>query len=222
MADPERPRLVLPCRGLLFDSDGVLVDSDASVVLSWSRWARHHGLDPEHVAGLVHGRRSADTVALLVPEEERARALAMIDSFEVEDAATVTACPGAGRLLAALPDGTWAVVTSAVRPLAEARLTAAGLPRPSVLVTADDVADGKPAPDGYQRAAALLGHPLEDCLVLEDSGAGVAAGRAAGARVLGVSSRALDTDADLVVADLSGLQFDGSAVHIAPHTVLRR
>ncbi len=214
------PALVLPCRGLLFDSDGVLVDSDSSVLFSWSRWARRHRLDPELVLGLVHGRRSADTVALLVAQGERAGALAMIDRFEVEDAATVTPCAGAGELLATLPHAAWAVVTSAVRPLAVARLSAAGLPRPSVLVTADDVADGKPAPEGYLRAAALLGVPVEECLVLEDSDAGVAAGRAAGARVLGVSGRALGTDADLVVNDLSGLHFDGTAVHVAPDTVL--
>jgi mannitol-1-/sugar-/sorbitol-6-phosphatase len=204
----------------LFDSDGVLVDSDSSVVLSWSRWARRRGLDPELVMGLVHGRRSADTVALLVAEAERADALAMIDRFEVEDAATVTACPGAGELLATLPHTAWAVVTSAVQPLAVARLAAAGLPRPSVLVTADDVREGKPAPEGYLRAAALLGLAVEDCLVLEDSDAGVAAGRAAGARVLGVSARARGTDAELVVNDLSGLRFDGTAVHVPPDAVL--
>jgi sugar-phosphatase len=177
-------------------------------------------LDPELVVALVHGRRSADTVALLVAQAERAEALARIDRFEVEDAATVTACPGARELLTTLPGRAWAVVTSAVHPLAEARLAAAALPRPSVLVTADDVADGKPAPEGYQRAATLLGLPAADCLVLEDSGAGIAAGRAAGARVLGVSSRALGTDADLVVADLRGVRFDGTAVHLAPEAVL--
>jgi mannitol-1-/sugar-/sorbitol-6-phosphatase len=220
---PAQPsRLELPCRGLLFDSDGVLVDSDASVALSWTRWARHHGFDPDHVAGLVHGRRSADTVALLVPEAGRAEALAMVDRFEVEDAAAVTACPGARELVAGLPDRAWAVVTSAVRPLAEARLAAAGLSRPDVLVTADDVERGKPAPDGYRRAAALLGLPVTECLVLEDSAAGVAAGRAAGARVLGVSRRALDTDADVVVADLRGLQFDGTAVQVEGGAVLHR
>ena len=212
----------IPCRGLLFDSDGVLVDSDASVALSWSRWARHRGFDPEHVTGLVHGRRSADTVALLVPEAERAEALARVNRFEVEDAAGVTACPGAAELLRGLPHMAWAVVTSGVRALAEARLTAAGLPKPAVLVTADDVVEGKPAPEGYRRAAALLGLPAGDCLVLEDSVAGAAAGRAAGARVLGVSSRALDSDADLVVADLRGVRFDGTAVHVADDAVLRR
>ena len=129
-------------------------------------------------------------MALLVAEVGRADALAMIDRFEVEDAATVTACPGAAALLAHLPGTAWAVVTSGVRALAEARLAAAGLLRPAVLVTADDVAEGKPAPEGYRNAAALLGVPVADCVVLEDSTAGVAAGRAAGARVVGVSSRA--------------------------------
>ncbi len=221
MAEPD-PEVAIPCRGLLFDSDGVLVDSDASVTLSWSRWAHHHGFDPEHVAGLVHGRRSADTVALLVSGEGRAEALAMVDRFEVEDAVTVTACPGAAALLAGLPGSAWAVVTSAVRALAEARMVAAGLPRPAVLVTAEDVVRGKPAPEGYLRAASLLGIPVADCLVLEDSAAGIAAGLAAGARVLGVSSRALDSDADLVVRDLGGVRFEGSAVRVAADAVLAR
>jgi sugar-phosphatase len=211
-----------PFDAVLFDCDGVLVDSDASVVLSWSRWARRHGLDPGEVTGLVHGRRSADTVALLVAEVGRADALAMIDRFEVEDAATVTACPGAAALLAHLPATAWAVVTSGVRALAEARLAAAGLPRPAVLVTADDVAEGKPAPEGYRNAAALLGVPVADCVVLEDSTAGVAAGRAAGARVVGVSSRALGADADLVIRDLREVRFDGTALHVPSDAVLSR
>jgi mannitol-1-/sugar-/sorbitol-6-phosphatase len=212
---------VLHCRGLLFDSDGVLVDSDASVVLSWSRWAREHGLDPDQVMEVVHGRRSRDTVARLIGPAERAAALDTIDRYEVEDAATVAALPGAAELLGSLPEHAWAVVTSGTRPLALARLVAAGLPRPAVLVTADEVTAGKPEPAGYLTAAEALGLAPADCVVLEDSPAGVAAGRAAGAVVLGVSERALATDADVVVRDLRGLRWDGERLTIPDDGLLR-
>ncbi len=213
--------LTIRSRGLLFDSDGVLVDSDASVSLSWTRWARDQGLDPVDVVDAVHGRRSADTVALLVDPTRQAAALEAIDRYEVEDAATVTALPGALDLLASLPGGRWAVVTSGRRPLATARLAAASLPVPSVLVCAEDVTAGKPDPAGYRRAAEALGLVPEDCVVLEDSPAGVAAGRAAGARVVGVTDRALAAGADVVVRDLRGLRWDGDALTIPDDAVLR-
>jgi mannitol-1-/sugar-/sorbitol-6-phosphatase len=211
----------IPCRGLLFDSDGVLVDSDASVLRSWSRWARRWNLDADEVTAMVHGRRSADTVALLMAVEDRARALAEIDRYEVEDAITVTALPGAAELLGALPPGPWAVVTSGRRELAVARLRAAGLPVPSVLVCAEDVPAGKPDPAGYLLAATLLGLPATDCVVVEDSPAGIAAGGAAGATVLGVSERALDTHSAVVVRDLRGLRWDGAELHFPADVLLR-
>jgi sugar-phosphatase len=201
---------------LLFDSDGVLVDSDASVLHSWTRWAQRWDLDPAEVTAMVHGRRSADTVALLMAVEDRAPALAEIDRYEVEDAATVSALPGAAELLDALPAGSWAVVTSGRRELAVARLRAAGLPVPSVLVCAEDVPAGKPDPTGYLRAAVELGLPTAECVVVEDSPAGVAAGVAAGATVLGVSERALDTPAVAVVRDLTGVTWDDVALHLPP------
>jgi sugar-phosphatase len=201
---------------LLFDSDGVLVDSDASVLHSWTRWAQRWDLDPAEVTAMVHGRRSADTVALLMAVEDRAPALAEIDRYEVEDAATVSALPGAAELLDALPADSWAVVTSGRRELAVARLRAAGLPVPSVLVCAEDVPAGKPDPAGYLRAAVELGLPTAECVVVEDSPAGVAAGVAAGATVLGVSERALDSPAVAVVRDLTGVTCDDAALHLPP------
>jgi sugar-phosphatase len=143
--------LAIPCRGLLFDADGVLVDSDASVHMSWRHWAHRWELDPGAVVGTVHGRRSADTVALLIAHADRPRALADIDRFEVEDAGGVTALPGAAELLGALPEGSWAVVTPGRRELATARLAAAGLPASQVLICAEDVAMGKPDPAGSER-----------------------------------------------------------------------
>ena len=212
----------IPCRGLLFDSDGVLVDSDASVLLSWSRWAERWSLDPAQVTATVHGRRSADTVALLIDGADRARALAEIDRYEVEDATAVTACPGAAELLGGLPGDRWAVVTSGRRNLATARLAAAGLPLPAVLVPAEDVPRGKPDPAGYLRAAAALGIAPEECVVLEDSPAGIAAGLAAGAAVLGVSARALGTPAAVVVRDLRGLAWREGALYVPDAALLRR
>jgi mannitol-1-/sugar-/sorbitol-6-phosphatase len=211
----------VPARGLLFDCDGVLVDSDAAVLRSWSRWAHRWDLDPDAVTALVHGRRSADTVALLIDHADRARALADIDRYEVEDAVAVAAVPGAAQLLGSLPEGSWAVVTSGRRPLATARLAAAGLPVPAVLVCAEDVPRGKPDPAGYLLAAGRLGCPPAECAVLEDSPAGIGAGDAAGARVVGVGERALDTGVPLVVRDLRGLAWDGAALHLPPEALLR-
>jgi sugar-phosphatase len=206
--------LVVPYRGLLFDADGVLVDSDPSVEFSWRRWARVWRLDPEAVLPMVHGRRSADTVALLIDESDQEQALADIDRFEVEDAARVVACPGAAEILGSLPSGAWAIVTSARRDLANARLAAAGLARPSVLVSAEDVKRGKPDPAGYLLAADTLGKPPAACVVLEDSPTGIAAGLAAGAFVVGVGERARQSPASVVVRDLSQLTLDAGLLHI--------
>ena len=204
---------VLRCTGLLFDCDGVLVDSEASVTSAWARWARHLDLEPEVVVRLVHGRRSTDTVALLVPEERRAEELARIDRYEVEDAVTVRAISGAHALLLSVPGHRWAVVTSGRAELARARLRAAGLPCPSVLVTADDVARGKPDPEGYRTAAERLGLATADTVVIEDAPIGIQAARAAGVgAVVGVGQRAVAAGADLLVTDLRSLRWTGDGL----------
>ncbi len=204
-------------RGFLFDCDGVLVDSDASVHAAWSRWAVEHGFDPEGVYAQVHGRRAADTVALLVPDAARqVESVQRINVLELEAAGEVPPIPGAPELVAAVPPGAWAAVTSGTRPLARARLQAAGLPLPDVMVTADDVSAGKPAPEGYLAAAAALGLAPADCVVLEDAVAGVLAARAAGVgAVIGVGDRALATDADVVVADLRALTVVDGGLRVA-------
>jgi sugar-phosphatase len=201
------------CRphGLLFDCDGVLVNSDPSVLTAWTRWAELYGLDPIAVLSTVHGRRATETVAALIAEPHRSTALASINRFELEDAETVTSVPGAGQLLAKLTDHPWAVVTSATRALAGARLSAAGLPRPTVLVTAEDVKTGKPNPSGYQLAAQWLVVASSECVVLEDALAGIAAARAAGARcVIGVGPRAREADVDAHVPDLQPLRWNAA------------
>jgi sugar-phosphatase len=203
---------LLSCDAVLFDCDGVLVDSDASVLSAWTRWARECSLDPDEVTAMVHGRRSADTVALLVPRPERAAALALIDRYEVEDAGAVTAVTGALDLLRAVPR--WAVVTSGRRELATARLAAAGLPVPPVLVTADDVERGKPHPEGYLAAARGLGVQASRAVVLEDAQAGIDAARAAGvAAVVAVGGRS-ELAGDARVADLAGLRWAGTGLLI--------
>lgn len=148
---------VLPCRALLFDCDGVLVDSDDTVARSWTRWALRYGLDPADVSRQVHGRRSVDTVASLIAPERQAEAVRVIDAYELEDARAVRSVAGAPALVASLPPGSWAVVTSGTAALARARLEAAGIPAPRVMITADDVTRGNPDPQGYLAAACGLG-----------------------------------------------------------------
>ena len=211
----------MPARGLLFDNDGVLVDSEASVVSSWSRWARDHDLDPAEVMAAVPGRRAADTVALFVDPEQVAESTARITRYELEDVATTTAVPGVLDLVPQLDDVPWAVVTSGVRELATARLRAAGVPLPAVVLTAEDVTAGKPDPEGYASAAARLGFAPVDVLVLEDSISGIAAGQAAGCRVVGVGPDALRTTADVVVRDLTGACWTGEGLLLPAGAVLR-
>jgi mannitol-1-/sugar-/sorbitol-6-phosphatase len=216
------PLVVLPCRAVLLDSDGVLVDSEKTVARSWSRWALRYGLEPDEVAPLVHGRRSVDTVRMLIAPELRAEARQLIDTYELEDAAEVRGVAGAAALVRSLPEARRAVVTSGTSALARARLQSAGVSIPEVVVTADDVSRGKPDPEGYLTAARRLEVSPETAVVVEDSGSGVDAARRAGvAAVVGVSSRALATDADVVVTDLTCVAWTGSGLSVSGAGVLR-
>jgi mannitol-1-/sugar-/sorbitol-6-phosphatase len=207
--------LHVTCQGVLFDCDGVLVDSDASVASAWARWARDLELDPASVTDLVHGRRSADTVAILVPAERRREELARIDRYEMEDAAGVRAVDGSLELLKSMPRGRWAVVTSGRSELAIARLRAAGLPVPGVLISADDVAKGKPDPEGYVTASQRLGISPASSAVVEDAPSGIEAARAAGAgAVVGVGPRAEKSAPDVVVNDLRSLRWVGTGLEV--------
>jgi sugar-phosphatase len=202
--------LHLPGWAILFDCDGVLVDSDASVAEAWTTWALEYDLSPAEVADAVHGRRACDSVDALLGAGTRraATALERINQLELDSAATVTPVPGAAALIEAIPTGRWAVVTSGTRALATARLRAAGLALPQILITSDDVTQGKPAPEGYSSAAALLGVDPQQGIVVEDAVSGVRAARAADIRyVVGVSARALETDADVVVGDLTSVRW---------------
>ncbi|MFI9379645.1 HAD-IA family hydrolase [Kutzneria sp. NPDC052558] len=195
---------------VLFDIDGTLVDSTPVVERTWRTWAAKRGMDAEAILRVCHGRRSEDTIADLLPEAEREEAVAELAHMELTDLDDVTALPATTELLPALPLNRWAAVTSGSQRLMRARLTAAGLPVPKVLVAADDVTRGKPDPEGYLKAAAALGVDIRECLVVEDAPAGLAAGRAAGARTLGVATShdAAELTADRVIADLTACAID--------------
>jgi mannitol-1-/sugar-/sorbitol-6-phosphatase len=180
--------LDLVAGAVLLDMDGTLVDSTAVVERVWREFAAHVGVDPEEVLAYAHGRQSPDTVRHFVADDDVATAwLVHHERSELEQLDGVVAVAGAEEFLAALGAVPVAVVTSAPRDLAVARLGAAGLPVPATLVPAEDVAAGKPDPEGYLRAAGLLGVPIADCLVLEDAPAGLRAGLASGATVLEVT-----------------------------------
>lgn len=177
---------VLHARALLFDFDGVLVDSVAAVERAWGQWANEHGLDPDTVVAQAHGVRTVETIRVLTPHLDADEEATRIEDREVDSTHQVSAYAGAAAVLADLPSSMWAIVTSGSRRLATARLHGAGLPVPEVFVTADDVTAGKPAPDPYLMAAERLGVPTGQCVVVEDSPAGVSAGRNAGMRVVAV------------------------------------
>ncbi|MBQ1083565.1 MULTISPECIES: HAD family hydrolase [unclassified Nocardiopsis] len=179
---------------VLFDIDGTLVDSTGAVERTWRLWGEAHGIDPEEILAVSHGRRSEDTIAMFLPQDQVADAAAELEELELADLDGVTALPATRELLTALPTERWAAVTSGSRRLMRTRLEAAGLPVPEVLVTADDVTEGKPHPQGYLRAAAGLGFDPARCLVVEDAPAGVRAGLASGAAVLAVATSHSRTD----------------------------
>lgn len=183
---------------VLFDMDGTLISSIAAVDRSWARWAGEHGHDAATFT-ISHGTPAREIIARLVPPEEVETAFARINALELADTDGVTLLPGAAELLAALPGDRQAIVTSCTRDLALVRIDAAGIPRPEVVVTADDVARGKPDPEPFLLGASRLGVDPARCLVVEDAPAGLAAGRAAGCATLAVdgthSLDELDADA---------------------------
>jgi sugar-phosphatase len=205
---------------VLFDLDGVLVDSRAVVERHWRAFACKYGLDSAEVLSSIHGRRTADNIAVFAPHLDAAAATREFEQLETEDVAGVHALPGAANLVNGLPAGTWAVVTSGSLAVASARIEAAGLPVPEVLITADDIDRGKPEPDGYVAATERLSAPPERCLVVEDTPPGLAAGRAAGARTLGLltTHELTELDATVLAADLSAC-FLCQTAHRGPVTL---
>lgn len=214
---------VLNADALLLDMDGTLVNSDAVVERVWRRWAAAHGLDPEATLKVVHGRQGYATMAVLLPDrpvEQNYADNRELLAQETADVDSVIPVPGAPAFMTALAALPHALVTSADEALAQARMTAAGLPMPRTRVTAERVSASKPDPEGFLKGAAELGHAPADCVVFEDSEAGITAGMAAGMRVVGVGPRAAVHAPTVHVNDLTQVRIealpDGTVrLHIA-------
>ncbi len=176
------------CAAILFDLDGVLVDSTRSVERQWRLWAREQGIDGDEVMRVGHGVRSIEVVRAVAPHLDAAAEVLKLESREAEDRDGVAVMPGAIELVGAIPEGRWCVVTSGTRRLARARLRLAGIPEPEILVTADDVANGKPHAGPYLKGAGLLGAQPAECLVIEDAPAGIRSAHAARMKVIGLAS----------------------------------
>ncbi|GAA1363736.1 HAD family hydrolase [Streptomyces beijiangensis] len=213
---------VLTARALLLDMDGTLVNSDAAVERIWRRWAVDHGLNPDEALKVVHGRQGYATMAVLLPDRPMEHNYAdnrEMLALETADTEGVVPVPGAPAFMAAIAALPHALVTSADERLAQARMTASDLRMPQIRVTAEGVSASKPDPEGFLKGAAELGFAPEDCIVFEDSEAGVEAGRAAGMRVVGVGPRAHAYNPTAYVPDLTHVRVtqgaDGTVeVHI--------
>jgi sugar-phosphatase len=200
---------------ILFDLDGVLIDSTRSVVRQWGLWAREHNIDPARFAEIGHGVRSIEVVRQLAPYLDAAEEVRMLEAREAADQEGVTVMPGAAELLCSIPEGRWCVVTSGTRHLALARLALGKLPVPKVMVTADDVVNGKPHPEPYLEGARLLGVEPKQCMVIEDAPAGIQAAHAGGMKVIGLArtyAAAELVEADAVIQRLTqiALSLDGA------------
>lgn len=195
---------------VLFDMDGTLIDSIPVVIRSWLRWAQEEGVDPHELAGF-HGVPARGVISALLPPDRVDSAFERIEAIEVADTEGITILPGTLDALAVLTGDVdrCAIATSCTRPLADARLVATALPAPRVVVTASDVAQGKPHPDPFLLAAARLGVDPTDCLVVEDAPGGLEAARAAGCSTLAVTTTTVAADllADAVVDTLADVRF---------------
>lgn len=197
----------------LFDMDGTLINSIASAERVWSDWARRHGLDVAAFLPTIHGVRAIETItALALPGVDPTHEADLLLKAEAADLEGILQIAGAVAFLNSLPPERWAIVTSAPRSLALARMKVAGIPVPAVLVAAEDVSRGKPAPDCFQLGARRLGFDARDCLVFEDAPAGIAAAEAAGASVMVINAthqHALQTPHAAISAyDMVGLTVD--------------
>jgi sugar-phosphatase len=201
----------IPCQGILFDMDGILISSLGSVERCWTKWANKHGIDPEYACRMAHGCRCIDTVALLRPDLDAEAEHDLIEGMEVADTEGILLLPGVLDLLKALPPERWTVVTSATDRLARVRLAAGGVPVPERLVTAESVTEGKPLPAPYLAGAALLGFAPEECVVFEDAASGTKSGRAAGCIVVATTfSHPVETldAAHYLIEDLTGVSVE--------------
>jgi sugar-phosphatase len=202
-------------QALLFDMDGVLINSIPAVERVWSRWAAERGFNVHEVLRHAHGRPSIATLRDLLPNADHEAENRIIEQAEIDDVDGIVPLPGVKELLAALPHDRWAIVTSCTRPLAEVRIRAAGLPTPDLFITANEITHGKPHGEPYQKGAAGLGFAPEQCIVVEDALAGIASGKNAGARVIAFTTTASIDDLvvakpDWLLKDCSAIQLEGS------------
>jgi sugar-phosphatase len=196
------------CDALLFDLDGVLVDSGQTIVHYWKLWGDRNGIPLDEILRHAHGRRTAETMRIVAPHLDADAEAAALDGEEAVDLSMLARIDGASDLIASIPDGAWAVATSGTRIMATNRLAFAGVRPPSVLITSEDVTHGKPNPEPYLAAATALGVDPARCIVVEDAPAGIQAGLSAGARVIGVASTHPPTDlthATITIARLSDI-----------------
>jgi mannitol-1-/sugar-/sorbitol-6-phosphatase len=192
------------CAAILFDLDGVLVDSTGSVDRQWRAWAREKGIDEDSVIAIAHGVRSIEVIRAIAPHLDAEKEARKLENREAEDPG-IAVMPGAIELVRGIPENLWCVVTSGTRHLASERLKRVGVPQPKVMVAADDVVNGKPHPEPYLKGAELLGVNPAECLVVEDAPAGIRSAHAGGMKVIALASTypadAL-TKADFVISKL--------------------
>ena len=200
---------IFHCAAILFDLDGVLVDSTRSVDRQWRAWARQKGVDGDKVMAIAHGVRTIEVIRAVAPHLDADAEVWELENREADDQEGVDIMPGAIELVRSIPEGRWGVVTSGTRLLASARLRFGGLPVPKILVTAEDVANGKPHPEPYLTGAKRMGFNPADCLVIEDAPAGIQSARAGGMKVVGITSTyaaARLNEADFVIQRLPQIQ----------------
>ena len=205
----------IQCAGVLFDLDGVLVDSTPAVARVWAKWAARHGFDADEVVRQAHGRPSIATIRELLPNGNHDEENAEVERGEIADVDGVVPLPGALEILRAIPLDRWVIATSCTRELANVRIRAAGLPQPKHLITSSDVVHGKPNPEPYLKAAQALSTDPIRCVVVEDAPAGIRAGKAAGARVYALRTTAPDAEllasgADWIANDLASLRLESA------------
>ena len=212
----------LTCDAVLFDLDGVLVDSRAVVERTWRRWAQLRGVNDPDLVRRAHGRRSVETVRQVAPDLDSEEEVQWLAAAELSDFDGVVLLPGSATALAAVSDARKAIVTSGGRKLARQRMLHVGLPIPVVLIAAEDVTQGKPSPQGFLAAAMQLGVEPGRCIVVEDTPAGIRAGRSAGCRVVALTTTFPESalaEADIIVASLADLRItaDGRVLDVARH-----
>jgi sugar-phosphatase len=199
----------IECDAILFDLDGVLIDSTECITRHWKQWAQQHGVDLALIMQVAHGMRTIETIRLVAPHLSAEEEASRFAKNEIVDTDGVTSMPGASTLLTGLPTGAWSIVTAGTRDVAAARLNRAGLPIPATLITADDVSRGKPNPESYLVAARKLGMSPDKCAVVEDSPAGLEAARSAGMQAIAVATTHATEDlmrANAIADRLSDIQ----------------